>query len=626
MKRNTDLNYLTFLRELEREVTAGANQKLPEDRDGLKRARKWFEGRFAGKLIAFAAGQLSKGEEKIGKALYIKADEMREQEKVTLSAIRKLTEIQDVYEFNHPPSWPPVVPVDQLVSRFVGHAIGLHSENPEAELATYIEASFRDTVIPALAWGLLTQLHHLPAEDKASAVSALARRLGSDAGAKVAPAKLTLDASGRVAAIPYLRMAEGLIRLLGLKGAEWRISPEAIEGLRLALKSSFLELASGESGAFPAILSTHYGPQRGGSDRAHAVALAQRRTGAVSAFLRKRIELLETAKAAELDGFRRLCDADLYAACKEAQAWLSADASNEAADRGRLAAGRAYWLARQTFGRHDPAAAEWLAALVERTNEEGKIIHRSSVDLSPQELEAIEWASKLTLQLLREAARAYRGQDELRALCLRFAAGYATNPRYHRASAVLSLQHVVVEEYARERKARARLTDMFRARIAWQSQATLLPTKNRSEVRKAASFYQSAVTEGGDPEDGLDAEAPVQLFPELLAFLETYHDESKGGEKLLRVIDYVVQQNYGIYFDAVTERRLIGEGIEQFKTWHSRIEKELMTHNADIALRLKAAKAAGQPTAGIVLQYCMETHGLTEFGYVSSKGERAKDA
>ena len=626
MKRNTDLNYLTFLRELEREVTAGANQKLPDDRDGLKRARKWFEGRFAGKLFAFAAGQLSKGEEKIGQALSIRAEEMREQEKLTLSAIRKLTEIQDVYEFDHPPSWPPVVPVDQLVSRFVGHAIGLHSENPEAALATYIEASFRDTVIPALAWGLQTQLSHLPAEDKSSAVSALVRRLESDAEAKVAPTKLTLDTSGRVAAIPYLRIAEGLLRLLGLKGAEWRISPEAIAGLRLELKSSFLELVSDESGAFPAILATHYGPRRGGSDRAHAVALAQRRTGTAAAFLRQRIELLGTARAPELDDFRRLCGTDLRAACQEAQAWLSSDTSNETADRGRLAAGRAYWLARQTFGKHDLAAAEWLTALVEQTNEKGDVVRRSSRELAPQELEAFELASKLTLQLLREAARKYRGQDELRALCLRFAAGYATNPRYHRASAVLALQQVVVEEYAREPKARARLTDMFRARIAWQSQATLLPTKNRAEIRQAASFYQSAVTEGGDPKDGLDAEAPVQLFPELLAFLETYHNESKGGEKLLRIIDYVVQQNYGIYFDAVTERGLLNDGIEQFKAWHSRIEKGLMERNTDIALRLKTAKSKGEPTTSIILQYCMKTLGRTEFGYELSKEEPAKGA
>jgi hypothetical protein len=91
MPRSKYFNYLTFLRELEREVAAGANQKLPEDRDGL---------------LDFATGQ------------------MRHQEKLTLASIHKLTERQDTYDFDHPPSWPPVVSTGQLVSRFVGHAIG----------------------------------------------------------------------------------------------------------------------------------------------------------------------------------------------------------------------------------------------------------------------------------------------------------------------------------------------------------------------------------------------------------------------------------------------------------------------------------------------------------------------
>ena len=621
-----ELNYLTLLRELEREVAAGAGLKLSADRDGLQRARKWFAGRFAGGLLGLAAAKLARGEQKIGEALRIKADEMRHQESLTLRSLRKLSEAQDVYDFDRPPSWPPVVPTEQLVSRFVGHAIGLHSENPEADFAAQVEASFRETAVPALAWGLLTQLATLPAEDKDAATYALLRRLDADLGAKPSPAEVVVDAAGRRVALPYLRLTEGFLRLLTQKDAEWRISVAAATQLRGELRAEFAKLAADTSGAFPAVLARHYGPQRGGSDRAHAVALAQRRSQTSAAFLRERVELLATARAPELDAFRRLCSTNLRAACQEAQVWLSSDASDETDDRGRLAAGRAYWLARQTFGKHDLAAAEWLAGLVERTNEQGRVVQSQSVDLAPQELAAVEWASKLTLQLLREAARAYRGRNELRALCLRFAAGYATNPRYHRASAVLALQQQIVEEYAREPEARGRLTDMFRARLAWQSQATLLPTKNRAEIRQAAKFYQSAVTEGGKPEEGLDAEAPAQLFPELLAFLETYHDESKGGEKLLRVVDYVVQQNYGVYFDAVTERRLLEAGLEQFKAWHARIEEELIRRNTDIALRLRAAKNEGHPTAGIILQYCMATLGKVEFGYVPSKAERAKSA
>lgn len=597
MPRSKEFNYLTFLRELEREVAAGANQKLPEDRDGLQRSRKWFAGRFAGGLLEFAAGQLAKGERRIAKSLRIKAAEMRRVEQVTVASLRRLTELQDTYAFDHPPSWPPAVPIGQLVSRFVGHAIGLHSEDPETPLATHVTASFRETVAPALAWGLLTQVAQEPPGDKDESTATTQRRLAAGGP----------PAAGEA---PYLRLVEGCLRTLGQKGAEWQVDPTAVTELRRAIGDEFAKLAADPIGAFPPELACHYGPRRGGSDRAHAVALAQRRSGTAAAFLRERIELLATARSPQLDAFRRLCATDLAAACGEAEAWLRADASHELAARGRLAAGRAYWLARQTYGQHDLAAAEWLDAPEEQ--DEAK-------PTAP-----VEWASKLTLQLLREAARAYRGQPELGALCLRFAAGYATNPRYHRATHVLARQQEVVEAYAAEPKARARLTDLFRARLAWQGQATLLPTKNREEVKAAAKHYQSAVSEAGRETDALDAEAPVQLFPELIAFLENYHDDSKGGEKLLEVVDYVVQQNYGVYFDVETERRLISAGLEQFKAWHTLAEKDLLARNNEVAFRLRAAKAQGRPTAKIILQYNMLTLGKVEFGYVPSKSERAK--
>jgi hypothetical protein len=71
---------------------------------------------------------------------------------------------------------------------------------------------------------------------------------------------------------------------------------------------------------------------------------------------------------------------------------------------------------------------------------------------------------------------------------------------------------------------------------------------------------------------------------------------------------------------------LLEAGLEQFKAWHARIEEELIRRNTDIALRLRAAKNEGHPTAGIILQYCMATLGKVEFGYVPSKAERAKSA
>ena len=92
--------------------------------------------------------------------------------------------------------------------------------------------------------------------------------------------------------------------------------------------------------------------------------------------------------------------------------------------------------------------------------------------------------------------------------------------------------------------------------------------KNSHEARNAARHYNSALDGAMSSEGGLDSEAHVHLFPELYVFLETFGDSgSAGGKKVLAVIDHVVQHNYGIYFDADVEKRLIKAGIDQFRGW-----------------------------------------------------------
>jgi len=38
----------------------------------------------------------------------------------------------------------------------------------------------------------------------------------------------------------------------------------------------------------------------------------------------------------------------------------------------------------------------------------------------------------------------------------------------------------------------------------------------------------------------------------------------KGNEESLRLLDYIAQRSYGVYFDAPTERAAIHDGCEQF--------------------------------------------------------------
>jgi hypothetical protein len=210
-------------------------------------------------------------------------------------------------------------------------------------------------------------------------------------------------------------------------------------------------------------------------------------------------------------------------------------------------------------------------------------------------------ASSLTLKLLQCAAKSFRDDDEKRAYCLRFAAGYATNPRYFRSEFVLQAQYDCIEDYVREPLHRPKLAEMFKARVAWQCQASSKGRKNTQQAKDAARFYNRALDGAMATSKGLDSEAPVHLIPELYVYLNTFSDHSSAGnKKVLAVIDHVVQHNYGIYFDAEIEEKLIKAGIAQFREWHE-------AHNGDMtpedALRgLAQAKEKGEHTVREMLE------------------------
>jgi len=46
------------------------------------------------------------------------------------------------------------------------------------------------------------------------------------------------------------------------------------------------------------------------------------------------------------------------------------------------------------------------------------------------------------------------------------------------------------------------------------------------------------------------------------------------------VIDHVVQHNFGVYFDAPTEERLIKAGIAQFREWHESSHGDISPEDA----------------------------------------------
>lgn len=360
------------------------------------------------------------------------------------------------------------------------------------------------------------------------------------------PAKLEIRGGAESSAeIPYLRLLHGWVNILQQKRAQWALKSEPIRAFRLEVLQQFEHCCKDPAAEISDLLMRHYGAADHGTERARVVAMAHRRSPNNSAFLRGPLRLLSGAHLPELANFRHLLTTNLNGALHDVEALLGLEAGRPD-NFGELACGRAYWLARMTYAKH-----EAVGVLETR-------------------------ASTLTLKLLESAAQYFKDDGEKRAYCLRFAAGYATNTRYFRSGYVMRAQNELIRAYVKEDLHRPKLAEMFKARVAWQCQASSKGRKNTHEAREAARHYNRALDGAMASKHGLDSEAPIHLFPELYVFLETFSDRSSAGsKKVLAVIDHVVQHNYGIYFDAEVEERLIKAGIAQFREWHEE-------HNGDM--------------------------------------------
>ena len=93
----------------------------------------------------------------------------------------------------------------------------------------------------------------------------------------------------------------------------------------------------------------------------------------------------------------------------------------------------------------------------------------------------------------------------------------------------------------------------------------------------------------------------MHLFPELYVFLKEFSDPSSAGsKKVLAVIDHVVQHNYGIYFDAEAEEKLIKAGIAQFREWYEEHDGDI---SPEAALKeLSATKGEADDTTREILE------------------------
>ena len=159
-----------------------------------------------------------------------------------------------------------------------------------------------------------------------------------------------------------------------------------------------------------------------------------------------------------------------------------------------------------------------------------------------------------------EAARS----DQL-LTCLRYAAGYATNPRYCRSLSVLRHQEKLVDLYEAHPMHRSSLVKMFRGRIAWQQSFATRGERHRKEALK---YYYAALKSHRDDRHGFDAEAPVHFFPELTHLLRPPTSKASKVAKTLDAVDFITQRNYGIYFDIEREAEKIDAGLAAYGRYY----------------------------------------------------------
>ncbi len=535
-----DFHYMSVLRQLELEAgKLASSSPQSTDRKLVGRLMDVFtQAKQKLQLAGVADGA------KISLNLKFSRNKQLATEKAVAENLRKLTEGRAPTDETQAigGEWPPVIPAHRMVERFTALTIGLHAENPRRSFGEHARDAFRSAVIPALAWGLMAKLYQLPPETRALAQAKLADRL-AEAG-KPANTEVGLggDAYRRID-FQVLRLIEAWYQVFEAK-APCHLSPECIQGFREDMATRFRKPLGDLDTQLWQELSELYVQCPAGSERARTVALASGN----AAFVRERLVLFGAATGHGMQDFRLRTEQRLDEAVRQRFACEQAEAVADRTEAGLEACGAAFWLARACFAKHG----------------------------QPHE----DTASERTLILLLRAALTLRKDADQMTTCLRYAAGFATNPRYARAEVVLDRQSELVELYARLPKSRQALCEQFRGRIAWQQ----WKAGDKSAKGRALKHYMEALRGHDRDGEGLDSEGPVHFFPELVTLLEQA-DGGKRAEADLRTVDLITQRNYGIYFDIVNEAAALEAGLAAFaKRLKRRGGEESIAHRTCDAL------------------------------------------
>jgi hypothetical protein len=549
-----DFHYLTILRELEKETTRLERRRKSSERGSAHRTNRVFRDLF-GELSGKLAG------DDITLKLKASGEKLLETELASADLIRELTEGRPRYERIAAGDWPPVVPAPRMVERFTALAIGLHSEDPSQPLSAHAAQAFKSAVLPALAWGLVSNLYELSEDLRVEAQAELARLFAGPR--KPHQNELILNDEERVGFL-YLRMVEAWFSLLD-SAHPWGVTKATLEEARRTLAGWLKRPLTELDTLLWESLGEHYTSQHAGAQRARVVSQAG---GHTAGFIRHRLQLFTAAADPKLRKFRLQTETILI---KSLDVKFAAESLTPAKplDAAREACGAAFWLARACFGRHVGAQLRNIPA---------------------------DHASERVLLLLLRAAVHLKQDRPLQLTCVRYAAGFATNPRYVRSGLVFDNQERLVDLYAQMPGARRSLANLFRGRIAWHD----WKAGHVDSPQAALNHYAAALKEYAHPEQGFDAEAPIHFFPELIVLLNQARKRKIREESTLRAADFITQRNYGIYFDIETEERMIAAGLKEYADFKTMIRQRLKARGRS---KLAASDALGGKDAELSTAY-----------------------
>ena len=514
-----EFNYLEVLRNLEISLKEKNNIKNVQltAKDKLARANQIFRKPI--ELISNATQKLSQGDKKIFQSLKFTARGLEETERSILKNINSWTNHPNTTSQKLTQNWPPIIPVGRMTECFVALTIGLQSENPDKEISECIATSFKETINPALAWGIICNLNDQPnyqSEPLLKTISEKVVDILNNPNFKLLYDNEKID-------FPYLKLVSAWYDLL----KKYKLSNDRIKSLEKDLSN----LIKGNYDEIVKILwqnlSTQYTPSIHATDRAKAVLHASRFSGNNhSAFINSRFVLLRAAQNNEAIKFKNKIDTDLRIGLQYAKSFLLKSPCSETTIQ---ACGMAFWLARKCY--------------------------RAVGKIKPIDEDNYDKASELVVDLLKFG---YRNSvnSEQKNLCLRYIAGFNTNPRYWRSKKLILNQNEAVAEYERDSLSRICLVHSFKARVAWYDSI-----KEPSKLSECFEHYFKATSNWKDQRNGLDSEAPIHLFPEIAVLLIEQSKKHKSRENPLKIIDFILERQFGIYFDKDKETADIFAGL-----------------------------------------------------------------